>query len=400
MQRIIALLRWYLNELVEQFLAADCLTRAGALTYTTLFAVVPLMTVAYAMFSLLPEFAAMGERIQAFVFNNFVPESSSLVHEKLSEFSERARGLTWAGFAFLFFTAFMMLVTVEKTFNAIWQVTEPRRGVSRFLLYWAVLSLGPPLIGAGLLVSLYLMSLPLVSDLDTFGLRNLLLGYTPYLLSTLGFTVLYYAVPNCHVPFRNALIGGLLTMALFELGKGLFASVVRNSSIEPIYGTFAAVPLFLAWLYLAWTLVLSGAILVRTLSVSPEHQEEHPEPLLVKCARVLQVLYEAHLRGSPVSEQEIAERVSLNRREHDRIYRVLQELRLLQATEDERWALGRSLRALTLWDLYQRLPDGLSVDRLARVTDLPNVTEPLKSLVQFGSNEMSASLDMVFGGIR
>jgi membrane protein len=394
----VPLMRWYLRELYEQFLMADCLSRAGALTYTTLFAVVPMMTVAYAMFSVLPEFSGVGDRIQAFLFQNLVPDSGELLHDKLTEFSERARQLTAVGFVFLFVTAFLMLVNVEKAFNAIWHVTEPRRGLQRFLLYWGVLSLGPPLIAGGLIVSLYLISLPLVSDLDAFGLRSVLLGYLPYVLTATGFTVLYFAVPNCYVPFRHALIGGGLTMLLFELGKSLFTTVVKNSSIEPIYGTFAVVPLFLAWMYLVWVLVLSGAIFVRTLSLRPDTEEEQPEPPLVKCARILKLLHDAHMDGLAVQDADIRDGVPLSRAEHDEIFGVLQDLRLLTHSEEDGWKLGRDLKALTLWDLYQKLPEGLDYASLNRVEGMENVTGPLKALIQFGSNEMTVTLDRVFGG--
>ena len=198
-------LRWYVDEMVRQFITYNCMSQAGALTYTTLFAVVPMMTVAYAMFSVLPEFESVGGRIQAYVFENFVPDSSALVQEKLQEFSERARKLTTIGFVVLFVTTFLLLVNIEKTLNSIWRVSEPRRGLQRFLLYWGVLSLGPPSIAGGMLISLYLMSLPLVSDFDTLGISNVLLGYMPAILTTGGFTVLYYAIPNCHVPLRHAL---------------------------------------------------------------------------------------------------------------------------------------------------------------------------------------------------
>jgi membrane protein len=392
--------RWYLGQMVEQFLAHNCLSQAGALTYTTLFAVVPMMTVAYAMFSVLPEFDSVGERIQSYIFENFVPASSALVQEKLLEFSERARRLTAVGFVVLFVTAFLMLVTIEKTFNTIWHVSEPRRGLQRFLLYWGVLSLGPPSIAGGMFISLYLMSLPLVTDFDTYGLSNVLLGYTPVILTTAGFTVLYYAVPNCRVPLRHALAGGLLTMGAFEVAKKGFAVVVSNSSIEPIYGTFAAVPLFLSWLYLVWVLILSGAIFVRTLSMKREAEEESPEPLLVKCSRILQLLYDAHMDGRTISDMEISSQVKLSRSEHEKVFGALQELKILNQTEDERWLLGRNLKALTLWDLYQRLPDGLDHQQLELVTDMDNVVGPLKSLVQFGSNQMSVSLDAVFGSAR
>ena len=130
-ERVVVPLRWYFGQLGQQFLIHDCMTRAGALTYTTLFAVVPMMTVAYAMFSVLPEFEGVGERIQEYIFQNFVPDSSAVVQERLLEFSARARQLTAAGFLVLFITAFMMLVSVEKTFNTIWSVAEPRRGLLR-----------------------------------------------------------------------------------------------------------------------------------------------------------------------------------------------------------------------------------------------------------------------------
>ena len=379
----------------QQFLEHNCLSSAGALTYTTLFAVVPLMTVTYTFFSILPEYAHVGEQVQDFVFQNFVPGSSSVVQDKLGEFADRARNLTAVGFVFLFVTAFLMLITIEKSFNTIWHVAEPRRGLQRFLLYWGVLSLGPACVVAGILSSLYLLSLPLVSDLDTFGLGKAVLGYLPALLSLAGFTVLYYAVPNCHVQFNHALFGGFVTMGVFQGAFTVFAQSSRWFSYDAVYGTFAAVPVFLVWLYLVWVILLSGAILVRSLSLSRDGDEGR-EPLLIKAARVLRLLYQAHLEGGSVTDREIQLTVTLDQQDHDRVFQVFQDFKLLNQTEDERWILGRSLKSITLWDLYQRLPDGLSLARLQEVKDLPGVVEPLISITQFGSNEMSVSLDRVF----
>ena len=390
---------WYARQLVQQFLLHQCPSRAGALTYTTLFAVVPMMTVAYAMFSMLPVFDGVGERIEAFVFQNLVPDSSSVVQGYLGEFSSRARGLTAAGFAFLFVTTFLLLVTIESAFNTIWQVAEPRRGMQRFLVYWGVMSLGPTMIAGAILISVYLNSLPLLTDLDVFGIGSVVLGYMPYILTTLGFMVLYYAVPNTPVLLRHALAGGLLTMLLLEAAKEVFNIVVANSSITSIYGAFAAVPFFLSWMYMVWVLILSGAIFVRTLALTPEIGEEPSEPVLVKCARVLQVLYAAHLEGQGITDKEIEAAVPLGSEERDRVLKTLLDLRLLRQAGEE-WIMGRSLKGLTLWDLYQRLPDGLNLSRLEKVPDMENVVEPLKSLIQFGSNQMSVSLDTVFGGVE
>jgi len=388
--------RWHAEQMFEQFNEHDCLARAGALTYTTLFAVVPMMTVAYAMFSIMPVFEGVAERVQGFVFDNFVPDSSAAVQNYLSEFTERARGLTVVGFGFLFVTAFLMLVTIEKTLNVIWRVKEPRRGLQRFLLYWGVMSLGPPLIGAGILISIYLVSLPLFVEFDTYGIGQVLLGYLPLLLTAVGFTVVFYAVPNCAVPLRHAMAGGLLTMLLFEAAKRLFTAVVTNTSIQPIYGTFAAIPFFLAWLYMVWVLVLGGAIFVHTLSLTRQPEAGFGEPLLIKCARVLDLLHQAHMQGRDVSEEDIGATVRMTGSERARMFAVLEELRLLRVTEAGHWSLGRNLKSLTLWDLYQQLPEGVELSRLEAVRDLDGVVEPLKALVQFGSNQMSISLDTVF----
>src|SRR4249920_4143878 len=134
--------RWFVRQIVAQFGAHGLLDSAASLTYTTLFAVVPLMTVSYTILSMFPDFSMMGQQIQAFVFQNFVPASSAVIQERLEDFSRQARELTIAGFAFLLVTAFMMLVTMEKAFNEIWQVAEPRRGMQRFFVYWAVLTCG------------------------------------------------------------------------------------------------------------------------------------------------------------------------------------------------------------------------------------------------------------------
>jgi hypothetical protein len=129
-----------------------------------------------------------------------------------------------------------------------------------------------------------------------------------------------------------------------------------------------------------------------------EDDPEQTEPLLIKCSRVLEILYASHHEGRSVTEKEINSQVLMTRAEHEKVFEVLQDLRLLTVVEDDRWLLGRSLRSLTLWDLYQELPDGLDLEKLAAVNGMAHVVEPLKSLVEFGSNQMTMSLESVFGG--
>src|SRR3546814_10170504 len=138
-------------------------------------------------------------------------------------------------------TALMMLLTIEKAFNTIWRVRQPRRGVSSFLLYWAILSLGPLLLGAGFATSTYIASLSLISGPYALIGVGTLIKVMPLLLSVAAFTLIYAAVPNTRVPLRHALVGGVFTAVVFEAAKQLFGPYVSYfPSYQLIYGPFAA----------------------------------------------------------------------------------------------------------------------------------------------------------------
>ena len=325
----------------EQFLAHDCLSSAGTLTYTTLFAIVPLMTVAFVGFSVLPQSTDVQNAVQDYVFQNFIPNSGAVVQEKLLEFSSRTKELTTVSFIFLFVTTFSLLMTIEKVFNRIWHIPETRSGFQRLLVYWAVLTLAPTFVVASILISLYFVGLPFISELETFGVGELLLSHLPKLLLAVSFTVIYYAVPNCEVPFKHALAGGVLTMIFFVATMSLFGEIVPRLSFNAIYGAFAAFPIFLMWMYLVWMIVLSGLIFVRCLSLQRDVAPT-PEPLVVKAARVLKLLNEAHQEGGSVSDGDISQQVRLNRAEHERVLDTLRSLKVLQQGEGERWILARS----------------------------------------------------------
>lgn len=165
--------------LLQRFLADRGISSAAALTYTTLFAVVPMMTVTFAMLSAVPAFQGVGEQIQRFVFRTFVPSAGAAVQEYLWAFTAQARQLTWVGVLLLAVTAVMMLMTIEQAFNTIWRVRKSRRGLSSFLLYWAILSLGPLLLGSGFLISTYLTSTSLLTGPDALVEAKTLLRFTP-----------------------------------------------------------------------------------------------------------------------------------------------------------------------------------------------------------------------------
>ena len=257
---------------IERFTKLSHTTRAAALTYTTLFALVPLMTVLYSVLSLLPSLQQGSGEIEQLLTDNLMPASGDALMGYLQQFSQQAQKLTVVGVVLLMVTAFMMLQAIENAFNQIWQLSSGRKGLSSFLLYWAILSLGPLMLSAGFGVSSYVASLGLwkedwVPTSGTIALAFII----PYFFSFLAFTLIYWAVPNCNVLLKHAAMGGALASLLFEIGKEVFsAATTFFPSYQLIYGAFAAVPLFLLWIYVSWVVILFSAEVVYLLGLEAE----------------------------------------------------------------------------------------------------------------------------------
>ena len=167
-------------------------------------------------------------------------------------------------------------------------------------------------------------------------------------------------------------------------------------SIEPIYGTFAALPFFLIWLYLLWVIVLIGGIVVRTLGLPVVSRQVRHEPALVTCVRALEHLYLAQMRGESVRDDELSEVIGHSVERRDRVFEVLTRLNLIAQTDDERWMLKRNLRALSLWELYEQLPEGVSSGAVDALLCPQTLREQLSRFIAHGSDDLALTLDELF----
>ncbi|MGH1462651.1 MAG: YihY family inner membrane protein [Neptuniibacter sp.] len=348
----------FLGYLFKQFLSNQGVLNAAALTYTTLFAVVPLMTVSYAMLAAVPSFQGVGQELQGWVFDNFVPATGAVVQEYLNNFSSQARKLTAVGVAVLAVTAIMMMKNIEAAFNRIWRVNEPRKGLSSFLLYWAILSLGPILIGLGLVLTSYIASLPFISTATEAVGKGRLLSMLPTVLSATAFTLMYVAVPNCRVPFKSALIGGVVVALLFETAKrGFTAFVTQFPSYELIYGAFAAVPLFLLWIFISWVIILMGAELTRSLTVFRSRNQHVKVHHFYTLLGVLYRLWQAQSQGKTLSDRALLQEVDyLDQGRWDTYLKILVESGIVKRTDQGEYLLSMDMGALTLLELQTLLP--------------------------------------------
>ncbi|WOX06288.1 YihY family inner membrane protein [Microbulbifer pacificus] len=341
--------RWrrFFTSLWTVFNEKNCRQNAAALTYMTLFAIVPLVTVSYAMLSLFPDFAGLENKIQQQIFSHFVPESGREVQEYINNFSVQAQRLTGAGIAMLLLTAGFLLKNIETTFNAIWDIPRGRKGVSSFLLYWAILSLGPILLGAGMAATTYLFSQKVLAQNDSLGLLPSVLRVLPFIFTAIAFTLLFVAVPNCRVPLRHGLAGGVITAIAFEAAKYLFGLIVSRSSVQAIYGAFAFVPMFLIWIYTMWMIVLAGCVLVRTLSAYHAAAQGRNYSDLVATLVLMSKFFSNYQKGLPVSEQDIS-RAGIRPAQWRRIREILQANKVIAQTDRNEHVLVRDLDSVTL----------------------------------------------------
>ncbi|HLV19208.1 MAG TPA: YihY family inner membrane protein [Pseudomonas sp.] len=381
--------------LVRRFLDDKGLDSAASLTYTTLFAVVPTMTVTFSIISMVPAFHELGGELQNFIFRNFVPSTGATLLSYLTAFSEQARQLTWVGVIFLVVTALMMMLTIEKAFNTIWRVRQPRRGVSSFLIYWAILSLGPLLLGAGFAISTYVASLAMLAGPDALFDVAWLIRSAPLLLEVAAFTLLYAVVPNTRVPLRHALAGGLFSALLVEAAKKLFSLYVGAfPTYQLIYGAFATVPLFLLWIYVCWLIVLLGAELACNLS-SPRAWRARPLPRLLAALGVLRILQDRQRKGATLRYRQLRrEGWPLPEEEWHEILAFLQRERLVCPTTGNAWVLCRDLNSYPLERLLARSPWSLPP-----LQTLPEtLPEPWYPDLRAGLLELEQAREAIFHG--
>lgn len=350
----------------EMFYRQRGLQVASALAYTTLLSIVPLLTVVFAFAGSLPVFEGAGEAMQSFVFRNFVPAFGETVQEYLGGFSKNASKLTATGIVTLVIIALLLMETIDLAVNLIWRVRQRRSALGRFLLYWAMITLGPLLVGFGLFSTSYVLSLPVVSGVEaSLGLQRRLLALLPFLTTSVAFTLLYVLVPSCYVRRTHAVVGGVVAAVLFELAKMGFGVYVRSVSTQEIYGTLAVIPLFLIWIYVSWVIVLLGAYISYCLagfSLKKERARADRQTWDFEDVwQVLRRLWESQNEGGSLAVHELSPAVRLAPHDVNDILACLEEANWVGRTSAGSWMLARDLDTVTLWDLHHIIPRRLPV---------------------------------------
>jgi len=384
--------------LARRFIDDSLFGAAGELSFTTVFALVPLSMVVFGVLAVFPVFDRWSDQLTDYVFSNFVPSSARAIETVLRDLAGNARQLTAIGVIALVISLLVTLHSVESAFNRIWRVSAARPNLARFLVYWTVLTLGALMAAASFAVSARFFALALFQTEPGQWLHRTLLWLTPMLIEWLAFATIYRVVPHRSVEWRHALGGALLALVLLELGKwGMGLYLGNIDTYERIYGQIAFLPIFLLWVYFGWIAVLLGASFASALAdfrYQPAHLRLPPGSEFYGLLRLLGRFLQQRRCGAGLDSQTLTRlEPMLADSQAQRLIAQLARIGVLSRTEEGQWVLTRDLDTLTLEELYEAcqlriptsdapLPHADDALGQAAVTALDTLRLPLRERLQ------------------
>jgi len=352
---------------LRRFNADGCFAASGALSYTTLVSLVPLAVIALGSLSSFPIFAPVRDQLLGLVLENFVPSIGAQAAWWFRAFADSATQTTAIGAAGIAATSILLLVTVEDQLNLIWRVTAPRPWVQRILAYWALITLGPLLVGVSLSLSTYF---DIAARQAGFGQEALawfasswlhgIARAVPALLEFFALTLLYGLIPNCAVRWRDGALGAVIATLTIEILKVGFSIYISATSFySTVYGALAVIPIFLLWMYISWMAVLVGAVVAAALPNWRIDERITKVPAggvrLGLSLALIAALARAQRRGETRSTPALAAELGVATTVIDEHIKPLAEAGFAAHTQSGRWVLAWSLESATLHDLYEAL---------------------------------------------
>lgn len=380
-------LRWWRNRrllgdfalhLWHQLKTHNAFQAAGSLCFTSLLALVPLLAVVLGALSLLPIADNLAQQLQDFLFANFVPAAGEVVQNHIQQFLGNTSKMTGAGAFFLFLTSLMLMGTIEQTLNHIWQVRAQRSMGNRLMMYWAVLTMGPILIGGSVALTSYITALGFHDAI------NALLRFTPFLVAFLGFSLLYLIAPNRRVQPKHAFAGGFLAAIFFEIAKATFVWYITTfPTYTKLYGALATFPIFLLWIYVTWIITLLGATITAAMTTFHFRKAEWHWPQRMEFAlllRLLDHLWQKQKEGAGLGSDQLLElEPAMSDVQLQQLLQYLDDANLIVRDERGDWMLSADLNEVSMAELYRSGPYILPVvDR----DNMPNERNSDRQLLQ------------------
>lgn len=346
-----------LRFIAVRFKQERCGQAAASLTFATLLALVPMITIALTIFGAFPVFEEFSTEIKKYLLNNLVPDKAgAIISRYFTQFAESAARLKTVGIIFLAVTAMSMMMTIDKTFNVIWRVTRHRSLLKQLVVYAAVLTCTPLLVGASLSLTSWLVGMSLgfskhIPVLGIFALKIL-----PTLFTSIAFFLLFKLVPNRYVPTPHAIIAALVSALLFEAMNRGFGHYVSNfPTYKLVYGAFSSVPIFLMWIYLSWLIILLGAVVAASLSHWRMQNAENQPPIkeLLLALQMLRALWRGHQNGRVTTFPELSRQLRVGYDTLEHLLLSLKKAKLVSKAKGRGWVMAQGAEDIKVVELLR-----------------------------------------------
>ncbi|MBW2554557.1 MAG: YihY family inner membrane protein [Deltaproteobacteria bacterium] len=348
---------------IKDFYRNRCILWAAALTYTTVFALIPLLAVTFSLFHAFGGLKELEEKIRPLILKVMVPGAQEKLIATIDSLIERlnAGAIGAVGTVLVFLSAIFLIGQLEMILNEIWGLKKHRPFFYRLALYWTAITVGPPLLALSIGIPATLSSYQAVNWLENY--INLdFFTFLPYILIWCAFTGLYTFMPNTKVRFLPAAIGGIMGGTIWQIaGIGFTLYTSRILVYSKIYGSLGLIPLFFLWLFISWSIFLLGAELSFTfqnfqllrngLKVhSPSYKEREYLSLRILIAVGKNFL----AKKNPLTFKGIAKQLNLPPNLTKELISSLLDSNLLielDGYEQEAYIPGRSLDAIRMSDV-------------------------------------------------
>jgi membrane protein len=327
--------------------------RAMALTYISLFALVPALVVAFSVVQAFTGMEKISDRVHEFLFENLAVGARTTIEPYLDRFIDNAHAASagLVGGLLLVWSAVTLFSNVERAVNDIWGIRRRRSITQQAVIYWVGLTLGPLLLASSVTVSSTARSF-LAGTGGRFAA-----GAAGVLLTCAFFAVLYHLVPNTKVKLRSAATAGLVAGIAWELAKGGYTfAVAKIFRYHVIYGSVAAVPIFLFWLFVSWTILLFGARLAYVLqyrsSLIGGAQAASKMGKEILAGQALVLVARAYDEGQPAPDAgDVATRLGATAQDAGDAVAAIRQHGLVVALADGGLVPARPLERITLLDV-------------------------------------------------
>ncbi len=371
----------------KEYVRKDCPTVAASITLSSLFAIVPAFFIIINILDTFHVFNSLSGNIQQFLFSNMLPDTANIVQEYVVSISQQMTALPIVSVFFLMVLIFMMIKRLEKTLNKIFHVQKPRSMVQSLLVYWALMTVGPLLLGFVFVSSTYVLSMTWI--LNDMGIEKYLLSGLSLLFLTGGFFVVYKILPNTKINSWIALLASFLVAVLFTVAKKLFSLYMFYVPIYSfIYGSLSLIPIFILWVFVAWHITLLGSVMIRVMQhmrVSLNFNEENKSDDL---SISISILRELHLAQKDLVDGITMDSIYKNTgiTDYDKIKNILYLLErqnILRIDSADKCYLNCDVFDLSLKKIYAALHPSLNlkdteVEKLSAVKSKLNSSLDIK----------------------